>query len=331
MTKKEKFARIHRIKEKGEDTMDLLGTLKQEIQDKKLTNKLKIAQYIYRRTGELFEYDPLWIFSTPEEREQLRNKKLDIRDINDFAITCFSWSYIYNELLHQFGIVSRIKYVTEEVMENGETVKKPVHAYVEVIQGGRIYRADLTVSYTDMIGIKYGLNTYYNCQLFIDPKNQKNGFEDIGEDVYQKNLNVEELINNLKRELESLKKESTSREEYTYHVYQRVGEVINIIKANTGYVIGAKYIQALLKLFLGNDHLLQNTYFYNKDKSIYIAVHQIDVGKDRHYFAYEKTSDGNYEMHEINKELVDAYFMLYSYKFSKDLKSTYLNNLPRLK
>lgn len=313
--------------------MDLLGILKQEIADLKLTDKLKIAQYIYKRTGELFEYDPLWIFSTVEERNQLRNKKIDIRNVTDFDITCFSWSNLYNELLHNFGVVSRIKYIKEEVPdnENHTSVVKPVHAYVEVFINGRIYMADLTASYKDMIGIKFGLDTYYNCQLSKTSYSDRYEFDHVSEDVYQKNINVEELIKNLKNELAAIEKNSYVREEYIYQVYRKVGDLINVIKANTGYVIGVKYVQALLKLFLGDDHLMQNIYFYNKDKSVYIAVHQVMVEGVTHYFAYSRTSTGNYEMHEISEQQLDTYYDLYSYKMSKDLRSSYLNGIPNLK
>ncbi len=304
--------------------MDLLGTLTQEIQMLELTDKLKIAQYIYKRTGELFEYDPLWIFSNIEEREKLRKKKIDIRNVTDFDITCFSWSDLYNELLHSFGIVSKIKYIMEDVSVDDKKVKKAVHAYVEVFINGRIYLADLTASYKDMIGIKYGLDTYYNCQLSRKSYDSQYEFDYVEEDIYKKNVNVEELIEQLKKDLEKYKGTSNSKEEYIYYVYQKISELINIIKANTGYVIGVKYVQALLKMFLGEEHLFQNVYFYNKDKSIYIAVHKVTVKEVPHYFAYERTPEGNYEMHEVSSAIVDLYYDMYSYKLSKDLRQTCL-------
>ena len=322
MTKNLKFAKIRPNKEG--DCMNLLETLKQEIFSLGITDKLKIAQYIYKRTGELFEYDPLWIFSSLEERENLRKKKIDIRNVTDFDITCFSWAVLYNELLHAFHIVSRVKYIEEEVTNGNSTIKKPAHAYVEVFFNGRVYKADLTASYTDMIGIKYGLDTYYNCQLSKTSYEEKYDFSYVSEEIYQKDMNVEALIEKLKVELEEIKKVCHSTEEFSYYVYQKVGELINILKVNTGYVIGSKYVQALLKLFLGDGHLMQNVYFYNKDKSIYIAVHQITVGRVTHYFAYKKMPDGNYEMHEVTPEMVDLYYDMYSYKLSKDLKSSCL-------
>lgn len=303
--------------------MNLLEILRQEITDLGLKDKLKIAQYIYRRTGELFEYDPLWIFSSQEEKKPLKNKRIDIRNVTDFDITCFSWAVLYNELLHAFNIVSKVKYVKET-----ETDQEPSHAYVEVYLDGQVYKADLTASYTDMIGIKYGLDTYYNCQIFKKPSEEKYNFAFVGEDVYQKDANVEERLDTLKAELEELKRKCGSKEEFSYYVYQKIGDFINSVKASTGYVIGTKYVQALLRLFLGNEHLLQNVYFYNKEKSIYIAVHQITVGRITHYFAYRKTQEGNYEMHEVTPETVELYYNLYSYKLSKDFKSSCL--LPSL-
>ncbi len=311
------------------DNMDLLGALKQEIASLGLTDKLKIAQYIYKRTGDLFEYDPLWIFSSVEERENLRKKKIDIRNVTDFDITCFSWAILYNELLHAFSIVSRVKYVEEEVFDpiRKVSIKKPVHAYVEVFFNGRVYRADLTASYKDMIGIKYGLDTYYNCQISKKPYEDKFDFSYVDEDVYQKDSNTESLLEQLKKELEEIQKKCRSKEEYSYYVYQKIGDFINALKVSTGYVIGVKYVQALLKMFLGDEHLLQNVYFYNRDKSVYIAIHQVTVGRITHYFAYKKTPEGNYEMHEVTPEVVELYYSMYSYKLSKDLKNTLIPTL----
>ena len=80
-------------------------------------------------------------------------------------------------------------------------------------------------------------------------------------------------------------------------------------------------------MFLGDEHLLQNVYFYNRDKSVYIAIHQVTVGRITHYFAYKKTPEGNYEMHEVTPEVVELYYSMYSYKLSKDLKNTLIQTL----
>jgi len=148
-----------------------------------------------------------------------------------------------------------------------------------------------------------------------------------GKDVYQKDSNTESLLEQLKKELEEIQKKCRSKEEYSYYVYQKIGDFINALKVSTGYVIGVKYVQALLKMFLGDEHLLQNVYFYNRDKSVYIAIHQVTVGRITHYFAYKKTPEGNYEMHEVTPEVVELYYSMYSYKLSKDLKNTLIPTL----
>lgn len=303
--------------------MDLLNILVQEIVNLNIKDKLKIAQYIYKRTGQIFEYDPNWLFSDNEEKNNLRNRKLDIRNITDCNITCFTWANLYNELLHMFNIVSKVKYVYE-----GSSI--PVHAYVEIYYSGRIYMADLTASYIDMIGIKYGLDTYYNCQLSKKTPNSNYEFDFVGEDVYQKNIDLENLIISLKAKLDALKNNCSDEGIYIYQVYKEIENLIRLVKVNTGYVIGTKYIQSLLKMFLDEDYLTKIIYFYNKEKSVFIAVHQVLVGSKTHYFAYEKIGD-NYEMHEIDERQVELYYNLYSYKLSKDLKSDTISNVYRLK
>lgn len=303
--------------------MDLLSILVEEITALNITDKLKIAQYIYKRTGEIFEYDPNWIFSSKEEKDILRNKKVDIRNVTDFNITCFSWSRLYNELLHAFNIVSKIKYVYEDS-------DIPSHANVEVYINGRIFIADLTASYIDMVGIKCGLDTYYNCQLSKKSLDSNYEFSFVDEDIYKKDLNLENLIVSLKEKLEGIKRSCSDRSRYIYIVYKEIENLIKLVKVHTGYVIGCKYIQSLLKIFLKEDYLTSIIYFYDRPKGIFIAVHQVEVDGVMHYFSYESSSDG-YVMREIDDKQVEVYYYLYSYKLSKDLKNNSLSNVYRLK
>lgn len=303
--------------------MNLLSILVEEITALNITDKLKIAQYIYKRTGEIFEYDPNWIFSSKEEKDILRNKKVDIRNVTDFNITCFSWARLYNELLHAFNIVSKIKYVYEDS-------DIPSHANVEVYINGRIFIADLTASYIDMVGIKCGLDTYYNCQLSKKSLDSDYEFSFVDEDIYKKDLNLENLIISIKEKLDGIKRSCSDKNRYIYIVYKEIANLIRLVKVHTGYVIGCKYIQSLLKIFLKEDYLTSIIYFYDKSKGIFIAVHQVEVGGVMHYFACENSESG-YDMQEIDEEQVNIYYMLYLYKLSKDLKNNSLSNVYRLK
>lgn len=306
--------------------MNLVGVLSSEIDRLNLTDKLEIAQYIYKRTGELFKYDPLWIFASSDELDALRNKNIDIFNVEDFDITCFSWSKIYHNLLSHFGIPSRVKYIYNE--ENGDI---PTHAYVEVYIGGKAYLSDLTASYKDMMGIKYGLDTYYNCQLAKTYYDDKYTFDNTPVNVYQKNIDVENMLDDLKERVKMADRTLTSMEEFTYIVYHYVSEFINDVKAHTGYVIGIKYIQSLLRTFLGSSYLMQNIYFYDRELGVYIAVHQVPVDGIMHYFAYKLKDADIYEFKEISIDEVNEYFRKYSYKLSRDLNVTYLSMFTNFK
>lgn len=54
--------------------MDLVAKLSNEIQEKNIVDKKDIQDYLYKRTGELFSYDPLTVFCKPEEKKELLKK-----------------------------------------------------------------------------------------------------------------------------------------------------------------------------------------------------------------------------------------------------------------
>lgn len=306
--------------------MDLVEVLTSELDKLNLTDKLQIAQYIYRRTGELFKYDPLWIFANDDELEDLRNKEIDINNVEDFDITCFSWSKLYHKLLRHFNIPSRVKFIY-----NNRCGDTPTHAYVEVYINGKAYLADLTASYKDMMGIKFGLDTYYNCQLAKTYYNDKYTFDNTPDTIYKKNIDVEKMLENLKEKVKKADRLLTSMDEFTYIVYHYISEFINEIKAHTGYVIGIKYIQLLLKTFLGSSYLMQNIFFFDREQGIYVAVHQVPVDGIMHYFAYKLKDADIYEFKEISIEEVNDYFKKYDYKLSRDLNVAYLSMFTNFK
>lgn len=301
--------------------MNLVELLKEEIAKLGLTNPLLIAQYVYKRTGELFQYDPLWLFASKEELSVLRKKDIDVYNIESFNLTCFSWSKIYHQLLTALNIPSDIKYIYRK--ENGDI---PTHAYVEVYIDNKAYLADLTASYQDMFRIKYGMDTYYNLQLSKKPYSDTYTYDNDSDTVYQRNEEIDKKLMELADKAHKADREMDDLEEYTYLIYQYVSEFFNTIKVDTGYVVGVKYIQYLLKRFLGEAYLMQNIYFYDKERGIYVAVHQLLVDGAMHYFAYRLKDGDMYEFKEISKDEVDYYFMFYPYKLSHDLNVSYLSS-----
>lgn len=103
--------------------MNLLEMMQNEIKSHNLTNKQDIKNYIYIRTGQIFDYDPVYLISTQEEKEAFKSKRIDIKNVTDFKITCFSWAHLFADLLNVFDIPTVV------AIENN-------HAYVKTYIGG---------------------------------------------------------------------------------------------------------------------------------------------------------------------------------------------------
>lgn len=127
--------------------MDLLEQLKLEINKKGIMNdKFAIARYIYIRTGQLFDYNPLYSLFPGRIKEDFNREIKDIRNIKDFNVICFSWADLYVKLLNAFGIEARV-------------IKNDEHAKVYLVVDGFEIIADLTLNYLDIYLTKFGFET----------------------------------------------------------------------------------------------------------------------------------------------------------------------------
>ncbi len=295
--------------------MNLLEILREEITKLNITDKLEVARYIYIRTGELFEYDPLWNFGTFEEKLEVKNKNIDINNVTDFEIICFSWAKMYNELLHKFGIVSKVVYTEKSRYDEiSKRIYKTInHAYVEVFINGKIYRADITATFNDLISIKFGYATRYNCQSARRYNEGEYKYDGIIYDNSQE-LNSEKLVKDMREILNSIKINSkVTQEEYIYQVCKLIEQKIDFSK-KVGFVIGKVYIDALLNIFVQVDYGYEVINFIDKSKDVFISVYQISLKDTTKYFSYERTNLGFYKFLEISKEKVNYYNKEYSKK-----------------
>lgn len=294
--------------------MNLIETLKKEINDKKITDKLEIARYIYKKVGNLFKYDPKWYFSTPEEKEELKSKKIDISNVTDNYITNYSWANMYSDLLTNFDITSKINSVDINLY-NSVTKKyhtKNMGVNVEVLIDGNSYTADLTKNLNDLISLKFGLPTNYNCRTNDEIKNEPNG----------NLMNIKNKTKDLKDKLETMKKEEKlNDQEYIYQVYKAIESNVNFSKPNIGFSEGKTYIDLLLSSILGKNYTSNNICFYDKYYDKYISVYIVPVNGVNIFFSYEKGSSVVYKFKTIPKETLDFYFKNYEYILSDNLKT----------
>lgn len=296
--------------------MNLLDTLNKEIIDKKITNKLDIARYIYKRTGTLFKYDSLWYFSTPLEKETLKNKNVNLINVTNFNITSASWANMYNELLHNFGIVSRIKSVEVKLYDSTTSnyYIENIGSEVEILIDGQIFVADLTKNLNDLVALKFGLSPSYDCKTrFEIEKNNTNNLNQ---------LKKSEKINKIKQMLDIIKtQEHLNDEEFNYQVFRAIQNNVDFSKPNVGFPEGKIYIDLLLKTIIGDYYMSNNICFYNKENNKYISLYVVPLNGINQYFSYETGPSGLYKFHDIPKETIDFYFQNYEYVLSDSLKS----------
>lgn len=299
--------------------MDLLALLQAEIASKKITNKLKIAQYIYYRTGEIFEYDPLWAFSNLNEKNQLKLKRINIHYVKDYNITCFSWSILYIELLRHFGIYAKPEYIFKNLYDkkNKKEIKIADHAYVNVFIDKKMYIADLTASHHDMKNIKFGMDTCYNCQFYKDLKTKEYHKENDECEIIKRSIKTEEVLKKLKKELLA---KNISDDCYELEVYNLIENIMNFPRKKIGYVMGKKFIDYLMLYFLGKGYNIPNTHFYNKEIQDYVEVYTILVNGKPCYFIYQEFTDGLYYFRETNLENVNYYCKYYDSRLTEHLK-----------
>lgn len=167
--------------------MNLLNLLKLEIEEKGILNdKFAIARYIYIRTGELFDYQPLYGIFPTKIQEDFNYERKDITDIRDWWIICYSWSRLYVDLLTAFNI-------------NAKVIEKGGHAKALVMIDGYDIVADLTTNFTDFYFVKFGFPTKnYTCE--------KEGFEEKVGNVdkkigYSLDMPTDEVLKMFKKEI----------------------------------------------------------------------------------------------------------------------------------
>lgn len=291
--------------------MDLLELLKTEIHALNITDKVAIARYIYIRIGELFEYDPLYevIDSNNYEAQfELINKRIDIRNVTDFNVICYSWSHMYHDLLKAFDIDS-------------EVVETFCHNHVVAKIDEKEYIADLMKDYQDLFLIKFGLKTKYNYQMLTTKAEQKSQLDLLDKEInYYKGIHTEDVLQQIKTELQSKYKDS---DDYMYNTFQTVANIMNFHRknVNVGYISGRVYIRYLLRYFLDDSYKACSARIYNTNDDTYIQAYSVKSKNKEHYFIYQKMNNNYYEMNEINKNLVE-----YLIK-SKNYKSSYSKNL----
>lgn len=215
--------------------MDLVELMKKEILSENITTLEEIKDHLYKRSGQIFTFDPKSAFCTDEERQILNAERIDVRNVQKFSLNCFSWAYAFVDLLHSFNIDARVVIMCNE---NGKE-----HAGVEAIINGNKYYMDLMARFEDIIRIKFNFEPQYNIQIKNDDEKK---------DIEEKNKKGRSLEKFLEIAKEKLEKEySKSDKEYNYRVFKFIEGCLNssIWGFDIDYITGIQFINKLMFTF----------------------------------------------------------------------------------
>ena len=267
--------------------MNLLEMIKQEIVNLGLTDKLEIAYYLYRRTGEIFEYDLSFIYKEKSEQEKYKSYIPDDEHITDKNKVCFTWAKSYINLLNCFGIKAKYK-------------DSKRHAYVEILIDNHIIKADLMIMGADIMLTKVGLRPRnFKCLQ------NKELIKKVENSLLQKgiiSLDMEKNINNSFKILSTFKNYLKNKmgknykEEYVYGVFRKIEELVDSVDNDLGEVSGTKFISYLLDVFLWDNDKPIETFFYNQETGVYIKLYLVKrKDGNPYYYAYQKMNDEHYK------------------------------------
>lgn len=275
--------------------MNLLKMMKQEVATLQLTDKKSIQDFLYRRMGEIFSYDPLIMFCATEERKILCKERINIKNVEKFTINCFSWAFLFVDLLKEFDISAEVKTIRKGTSKE--------HAYVESTINDEIYLLDLMAKFEDITRIKYGFPTIFNLKI-------SNNSNISTQNQMEKGHSNKELIS-LEVFVEALKKKIatfniTDPEKSVYIIFKYIEKIMNSPvweNRNIDYFSGIQFLSKMIFALLGSENRPYNSHYINKEEEIYVEVYTLIIGGKNYYFAYQKENN-SYKLSEVDESFV---------------------------
>lgn len=275
--------------------MNLLDVLSTEINQLNLSEPYAIARYIYVRTGELFNYNPVYIFASEKQRDILKKLRVDIENVQDFNIICYSWAPMYVDLLRSFNI-------------NAKVIKNDRHAAVIIEIDGIEFFADLTSFNQDITRIKFGMEIKNFYQITTE---SEYSFHQIDQSIYTKSIKLEEVLFQMRCECQCIKSELTL-EKYNYFTFKMIEGIMNFDRPNVGFVSGVTFINELLKVVFDDCNISYYKYFFDIEKKVFIKLYAFSAGERLDYFTYEQHQDFPCKLHQITEDMRKLYLRTYS-------------------
>lgn len=120
-------------------------------------------RYIYRYVCNNFSYDTRFYYGSESLKDKIYNKRVNINNVEDFEIACYSFAHVLVDLLSLFNIYSEIKF------DSGMGYR---HSYVIVKHMGIVLKLDPTkkhdITRVKMHSSTLDFNTLIDDPIFVD-------------------------------------------------------------------------------------------------------------------------------------------------------------------
>ena len=273
-----------------------------------------IIRYIYLYVCNLFTYDVIFYYADYNIKKEIYEKKIDIMNVQDYEIVCYTCAHVLVDLLGLFGINAEIVRESEYEFQ---------HAYVVVKHKGKVLKLDPTHKH-DITRVKMHSPTldfqtliddsmFYDQLIDADKIIHDRKKDDVDFDVFYNSEGLSKLINVLN---DSAKKRGLTDGEHFFEKLDAIECLINTRTDFSRYDDIDYYLGYLINKFQLNNNgiAIRPAVFFKKDNPDMREIINLAIveykGYDPVFYIVEKV-DKNYKMRKIDinemKEKLDEY------------------------
>ena len=262
-----------------------------------------IIRYIYLYVCNLFTYDVRFHYADHKFKTQIYNKRIDITNVQDYEIACYTYAHVLVDLLSLYGIEAEIVRDVDYEFQ---------HAYVIVRHKGKVLKLDPTKKH-DTTRVKMQSPTL-DFQTLIDDSIFYDQLVDADMQIYDKKQNkndysvlynsetINELISVINRNAKA--RRITDAELFYEKIYAIEG-LINTRTDFSRYDDIDYYFGYLIKKFRLNDsgpNVKPAVFFKNDDPDMKDIINLAIIEYENFppiFYIIEKVGN-NYKMREIS-------------------------------
>lgn len=305
--------------------MNIKEDILTELSKNKYEDDFIKIRYIYLYVCKMFSYDVRFMYADKDLKEEIYKKEIDIENVEDYEIVCYTFAKILVDTLNLFNIDAQI------IRENSNTFS---HVYVIVKYRNGVLKLDptkrhdntrvkLNSSTLDFVKLDDNDTEFYDELLYAD-RIITNNYESIDTDVYYNNQSIVKLVNIIE---DNAKLRKISKSELFFEKLEYIISLVNTRHDLIRYDDIDYYYSYLIRKFNLNDkkfYVKPGIFFKSNDKSMKDIINITLVKyKDFPPLFYLLRKEGkNFKMREIFKD--EALELLSQYE-NPCIKSMFLD------